>query len=59
MDEADRLLVDNFSADLAVILDELPVKRQTLLFSATMNDTLKQVQSSAMSNPFLFEIKSR
>ena len=59
MDEADRLLVDNFSADLAVILDELPVKRQTLLFSATMNDTLKEVQSAAMSNPFLFEITSR
>ncbi|OQV22414.1 putative ATP-dependent RNA helicase DDX49 [Hypsibius exemplaris] len=58
MDEADRLLVNNFSVDLGQILAALPVKRQTLLFSATMTDTLKDVQGMAMSDPFIFDMNS-
>ncbi|XP_055335378.1 probable ATP-dependent RNA helicase DDX49 isoform X1 [Paramacrobiotus metropolitanus] len=59
MDEADRLLVSSFSADLGLILGILPEKRQTLMFSATMSETLEQVKSSAMSDPFIFRIESR
>lgn len=40
LDEADRLLEDDFGADLQVIFSRLPSKRQTLLFSATCTATL-------------------
>uniref|UniRef100_A0A8C6PLV8 Probable ATP-dependent RNA helicase DDX49 n=1 Tax=Nothobranchius furzeri TaxID=105023 RepID=A0A8C6PLV8_NOTFU len=44
LDEADRLLEQgctDFTKDLEVILGILPAKRQTLLFSATLTDTLQ------------------
>uniref|UniRef100_A0A8C3JHB2 Probable ATP-dependent RNA helicase DDX49 n=1 Tax=Calidris pygmaea TaxID=425635 RepID=A0A8C3JHB2_9CHAR len=47
LDEADRLLEQgcaDFTPDLEVILDALPARRQTLLFSATLTDTLKELQ---------------
>uniref|UniRef100_A0A8C5I506 RNA helicase n=1 Tax=Gouania willdenowi TaxID=441366 RepID=A0A8C5I506_GOUWI len=46
LDEADRLLEQgctDFTKDLEVILGFLPAKRQTLLFSATLTDTLHSV----------------
>jgi len=45
LDEADRLLEDNFGKQLQTIFSILPKQRQTLLFSATITDTIKQVQS--------------
>ncbi|TPP62178.1 ATP-dependent RNA helicase Dbp8 [Fasciola gigantica] len=41
LDEADRLLEDNFGKDLSLIMGALPSKRQTLLFSATFSDAVK------------------
>lgn len=38
MDEADKLLSDDFAGQLDRIVEALPVTRQTLLFSATMTD---------------------
>nr|AAH75762.1 DEAD (Asp-Glu-Ala-Asp) box polypeptide 49 [Danio rerio] len=61
MDEADRLLEQgctDFTKDLEVILSAVPAKRQTLLFSATLTDTLQQLQSIAMNRPFFWEHKS-
>lgn len=61
MDEADRLLEQgctDFTKDLEVILSVVPAKRQTLLFSATLTDTLQQLQSVAMNKPFFWEHKS-
>ncbi|KAJ1340781.1 hypothetical protein BSLG_004875 [Batrachochytrium salamandrivorans] len=52
MDEADRLLDDTFNDDLEVILNELPVKRQTLLFSATISDEIKALQLSSKTTPY-------
>ncbi|KAI9477666.1 P-loop containing nucleoside triphosphate hydrolase protein [Coemansia mojavensis] len=40
LDEADRLLTETFAPDLAVIMDALPRQRQTLLFTATMTDSI-------------------
>jgi ATP-dependent RNA helicase DeaD len=37
LDEADRMLDMGFRDDMEVILDALPIERQTLFFSATMN----------------------
>ncbi|XP_071389777.1 probable ATP-dependent RNA helicase DDX49 isoform X2 [Centroberyx affinis] len=61
MDEADRLLEQgctDFTSDLEVILGALPARRQTLLFSATLTDTLQQLQTVAMNKPFFWESRS-
>ena len=61
LDEADRLLEQgctDFTKDLEVILGALPAKRQTLLFSATLTDTLQELQSLTMNKPFFWESKS-
>ena len=47
LDEADRLIAGRFDSDLATIMAALPQHRQTLLFSATCNDTLRQLESIA------------
>ncbi|KAJ3162820.1 hypothetical protein HDU86_003794 [Geranomyces michiganensis] len=61
LDEADRLLDDTFADDLAVILDQLPKKRQTLLFSATMTDEIKELNFSAQEDrrPFVYQCNTR
>lgn len=38
IDEADRLLDDGFAEELQAVLQALPARRQTLLFSATFDD---------------------
>lgn len=61
MDEADRLLEQgctDFTKDLETIMSILPAKRQTLLFSATLTDTLQQLKSIAMNKPYFWESKS-
>uniref|UniRef100_A0A8C9YWM6 RNA helicase n=1 Tax=Sander lucioperca TaxID=283035 RepID=A0A8C9YWM6_SANLU len=61
LDEADRLLEQgctDFTKDLETILATLPAKRQTLLFSATLTDTLHELKNIAMNKPFFWESKS-
>ncbi|KAI8478681.1 putative ATP-dependent RNA helicase ddx49 [Branchiostoma belcheri] len=55
IDEADRLLQDNYGEDLNEILAAVSPKRQTLLFSATITDTLQQLRTVAMQEPFYYE----
>ncbi|KAJ7428961.1 putative ATP-dependent RNA helicase DDX49 [Willisornis vidua] len=61
LDEADRLLEQgcaDFSADLELILEEVPAKRQTLLFSATLTATLSQLRGLAANRPFFWEAET-
>ncbi|NXX22568.1 DDX49 helicase, partial [Podargus strigoides] len=61
LDEADRLLEQgcaDFTADLEVILEAVPARRQTLLFSATLTDTLNELKSLAANRPFFWEAVS-
>ena len=58
LDEADRLLDPSFSEDLQVIFDAVPTKRQTLLFSATLTDTLEELRRVSVTEPFYYEVKS-
>lgn len=61
MDEADRLLEQgctDFTTDLETILAALPARRQTLLFSATLTDTLRELQSLATNEPFFWEAQA-
>ena len=54
LDEADRLLEDNFGEDLDYIFKQLPKKRQTLLFSATFTQSLKDLMTESLNKPFSF-----
>jgi ATP-dependent RNA helicase RhlE len=51
MDEADRLCDMGFFPDIRRILLYLPVKRQTLLFSATMPPDIRRLADSILKNP--------
>ncbi|KAF7728952.1 putative RNA helicase [Apophysomyces ossiformis] len=56
MDEADRILSETFMSDLEVILPLLPEKRQTLLFTATMTDSilaLRDAKEDPNQRPFV------
>jgi ATP-dependent RNA helicase DDX49/DBP8 len=53
LDEADRLLTDTFQDQLSVIFDLMPKTRQTLLFTATMTEEVKNLSSSS-NNCFVY-----
>jgi ATP-dependent RNA helicase DDX49/DBP8 len=55
LDEADRLLEASFASELMVIAGALPPKRQTLLFSATMTDSMTTMHSMALKDAYCFK----
>ena len=56
IDEADRLLELGFANDLGSILSQLPARRQTLLFSATMSGALQRLQRLALTSPHVADL---
>src|SRR5918998_2348828 len=59
LDEADRMLDMGFLPAIRRILAELPEKRQTLLFSATMSPEIESLARSTMKEPKLVEVNVR
>jgi len=59
LDEADRMLDMGFSRDVSRILDAIPSKRQTLLFSATITGDVDRLARRAMNNHAAVEIGRR
>ena len=55
IDEVDEMLNLGFRTQLKTILDLLPVKRQNLLFSATLTDEVSQLMNMFFSNPVRVE----
>jgi ATP-dependent RNA helicase DDX27 len=51
VDEADRMLEEGFQKELTEILSLIPSKRQTLLFSATMNNSIKDLIQLSLHKP--------
>ncbi|KAL9077855.1 MAG: hypothetical protein Q9157_003232 [Trypethelium eluteriae] len=51
LDEADRMLEDGFADELDTILKTLPKGRQTMLFSATMTDSVDKLIRLGLSRP--------
>ncbi|GKT36388.1 Putative ATP-dependent RNA helicase T26G10.1 [Aduncisulcus paluster] len=58
LDEADRILADDFQLALEKIIEMLPKRHQTLLFSATLSKDIDELQKLALSSPVQVSVKS-
>lgn len=59
LDEADRMLDLGFSQELDELFAALPRKRQTLLFSATFSDAIRQMAKGLLRDPLNVEVAPR
>jgi ATP-dependent RNA helicase DDX27 len=51
LDEADRMLDDGFADELSEIIKSCPTSRQTMLFSATMTDSVDSLVKMSLNKP--------
>ncbi|KAG5053704.1 hypothetical protein JHK85_006214 [Glycine max] len=59
LDEADRLLNEDFEESLNEILQMIPRERRTFLFSATMTKKVQKLQRVCLRNPVKIEASSK
>jgi ATP-independent RNA helicase DbpA len=58
LDEADRMLDMGFHEDIMRIIDKTPRERQTLLFSATYPDQIKEISDDIQNDPLDIRVES-
>jgi superfamily II DNA/RNA helicase len=59
LDEADRMLDMGFINDMKQILSSTPKDRETLFFSATMDDKTSSIVNDFMKNPVTISVKKK
>jgi ATP-dependent RNA helicase DeaD len=59
LDEADEMLNMGFIDDIEAILSNVPEKRQTLLFSATMPEPIRRIAERFMNEPQIVKVQAK
>ncbi|ARU60718.1 hypothetical protein CBW65_06170 [Tumebacillus avium] len=59
LDEADQMLHMGFLPEVNMIMDELPIDRQTLLFSATMPENVRKLADKYLRVPEDIQVESK
>ncbi len=59
LDEADRMLSLGFTEELTKLLNLMPAKKQTLLFSATFPEQVQELTKVLLTNPAEIQLQSK
>lgn len=57
LDEVDRMLDMGFIRDVRFLVSQLPEKRQSLFFSATLSQNIKDIIREVADNPLMISVK--